>query len=101
MLYYTTNINTFQFFYTLGGFKISYYCIKMGEKWFEFVKRIKKEGNYASLKEAMSAASKRKSEWKKDGAAPAKATASKSKTKKARKSRKSKKSRKSRKSKKH
>ncbi len=76
----------------------------MGEKWFEFVKRIKKEGNYASLSEAMKAASKRKSEWKKDGAAPAgAATASKSsgkKTKKARKSRKSKKSRKSRKSKK-
>ena len=74
----------------------------MGEKWFEFVKRIKKEGNYASLSEAMKAASKRKSEWKKDGAAPA-ASASKSsgkKTKKARKSRKSKKSRKSRKSKK-
>ena len=74
----------------------------MGEKWFEFVKRIKKEGNYGSLSEAMKAASKRKSEWKKDGAAPA-ASASKSsgkKTKKARKSRKSKKSRKSRKSKK-
>ena len=75
----------------------------MGEKWFEFVKRIKKEGNYASLSEAMKAASKRKSEWKKDGAAPAGPAASKSsgkKTKKARKSRKSKKSRKSRKSKK-
>ena len=81
----------------------------MGEKWFEFVKRIKKEGNYASLSEAMKAASKRKSEWKKDGAAPAGAAASPGaaspkssgkKTKKARKSRKSKKSRKSRKSKK-
>ena len=75
----------------------------MGEKWFEFVKRIKKEGNYASLSEAMKAASKRKSEWKKDGAAPAGPAASKSsgkKTKKARKSRKSKKSKKSRKSKK-
>jgi hypothetical protein len=75
----------------------------MGEKWFEFVKRIKKEGNYASLSEAMKAASKRKSEWKKDGAAPAASAASKSsgkKTKKARKSRKSKKSKKSRKSKK-
>ena len=77
----------------------------MGEKWFEFVKRIKKEGNYASLSEAMKAASKRKSEWKKDGAAPAasaaspKAKSSGKKTKKARKSRKSKKSRKSRKSK--
>ena len=78
----------------------------MGEKWFEFVKRIKKEGNYASLSEAMKAASKRKSEWKKDGTAPAasaaspKAKSSGKKTKKARKSRKSKKSRKSRKSKK-
>jgi hypothetical protein len=75
----------------------------MGEKWFEFVKRIKKEGNYASLSEAMKAASKRKSEWKKDGAAPAASASPKSsgkKTKKARKSRKSKKSRKSRKSKK-
>jgi Arc/MetJ-type ribon-helix-helix transcriptional regulator len=78
----------------------------MGEKWFEFVKRIKKEGNYASLSEAMKAASKRKSEWKKDGAAHAASAASPmakssgKKTKKARKSRKSKKSRKSRKSKK-
>lgn len=78
----------------------------MGEKWFEFVKRIKKEGNYGSLSEAMKAASARKSEWKKDGAAPASAAASPKakssgkKTKKARKSRKSKKSRKSRKSKK-
>ena len=78
----------------------------MGEKWFEFVKRIKKEGNYASLSEAMKAASKRKSEWKKDGAAPAasasspKAKSSGKRTKKARKSRKSKKSKKSRKSKK-
>ena len=75
----------------------------MGEKWFEFVKRIKKEGNYASLSEAMKAASKRKSEWKKDGAAPAASPMAKSsgkKTKKARKSRKSKKSKKSRKSRK-
>ena len=40
----------------------------MGEKWFEFVKRIKKEGNHESLKDAMREASKRKSEWKKDGA---------------------------------
>ena len=77
----------------------------MGEKWFEFVKRIKKEGNYGSLSEAMKAASARKSEWKKDGAAPAAsaspmAKSSGKKTKKARRSRKSKKSRKSRKSKK-
>lgn len=78
----------------------------MGEKWFQFVKRIKAEGNYASLSEAMKAASKRKSEWKKDGPTPAgaaaspKAKSSGKKTKKVRKSRKSKKSRKSRKSKK-
>jgi len=73
----------------------------MGEKWFEFVKRIKNEGNYASLSEAMKAASKRKSEWRKDGPTPAGASKSSGKkTKKMRKSRKSKKSRKSRKSKK-
>lgn len=35
----------------------------MGEKWFEFVKRIKKDGNHASLSDAMKEASKRKSEW--------------------------------------
>jgi hypothetical protein len=79
----------------------------MGEKWFEFVKRIKKDGNYASLSEAMKAASKRKSEWKKDGPTPAASGASKSsgkktrKTRKSRKSKKSKKTRKSRKSKKN
>jgi len=81
----------------------------MGEKWFEFVKRIKKEGNYDSLKDAMRAASKRKNEWKKDGdseSSKKSKTASKSKTrkmkktKKARKSRKTRKSRKSRKSRK-
>ena len=71
----------------------------MGEKWFEFVKRIKKEGNHESLKDAMREASKRKSEWKKDGATPAKAV-SKKKTKKARKGKKGKKSRKTKKSKK-
>ena len=37
----------------------------MGEKWFQFVSRIKKELNLGSLKEAMSAASKRKHEWRK------------------------------------
>ena len=74
----------------------------MGEKWFEFVKRIKKDGNYASLSEAMKAASKRKSEWRKDGPTPAGAASKSSgkKTKKARKSRKSKKSKKSKKSRK-
>ena len=43
----------------------------MGEKWFEFVKRIQVEGmvkdkNY-TFKQAMMDASKRKSEWKRDG----------------------------------
>jgi hypothetical protein len=56
----------------------------MGEKWFEFVKRIqsdeKKKGKDMSFKEAMSVASNRKSEWKKDGA-----DHSKSHTKKAKK----------------
>ena len=47
----------------------------MGEKWFEFVKRIKKEGNHASLKDAMREASKRKSEWKKDGSSKGDANA--------------------------
>jgi hypothetical protein len=39
----------------------------MGEKWFQFVSRIKKETGVASLKEAMAIASKRKSEWQRDG----------------------------------
>ena len=42
----------------------------MGEKWFQFVKRIhneeKKKGNDISFKKAMSLASDRKSEWKRD-----------------------------------
>ena len=42
----------------------------MGEKWFQFVKRIHAEGHKKnasySFKEAMVDASKRKSEWKKD-----------------------------------
>jgi hypothetical protein len=41
----------------------------MGEKWFQFVTRIKKETNAPSLKAAMKIASKRKSEWNK-GAEP-------------------------------
>jgi len=44
----------------------------MGEKWFEFVKRIqmeeKKKGKDMSFKKAMSVASDRKSEWNRDGA---------------------------------
>jgi hypothetical protein len=82
----------------------------MGEKWFEFVKRIHKEGQQKNagylFKEAMADASKRKSEWKKDGSTAVSAKASPSK--KARKSRKTKKAmkggkktRKSRKSKKN
>lgn len=43
----------------------------MGEKWFHFVKRIHDEGKKKdkdySFKKAMSDASKRKSEWKRDG----------------------------------
>jgi hypothetical protein len=39
----------------------------MGEKWFQFVTRIKNETNAPSLKAAMKIASKRKSEWNKDG----------------------------------
>ena len=73
----------------------------MGEKWFEFVKRIKKEGNHASLKDAMRDASKRKSEWRKDGPSEGDAKpASKRKTMKKGKSRKGKKGSKSRKSRK-
>lgn len=41
----------------------------MGEKWFQFVTRIKNETNSPSLKAAMKIASKRKSEWNK-GAEP-------------------------------
>ena len=64
----------------------------MGEKWFEFVKRIKKEGNHASLKDAMREASKRKSEWRKDGSSKGDANAApKHKTMKKGKSRKGKK----------
>ena len=65
----------------------------MGEKWFEFVKRIKKEGNHASLKDAMRDASQRKNEWRKDGASPV----TSGKTKKARKSKRTKRSKKSKK----
>ena len=73
----------------------------MGEKWFEFVKRIKKEGNHESLKDAMREASKRKSEWNKDGATPVKSVSKKTKkTKKVKKGKKSKKSRKTKKTKK-
>jgi hypothetical protein len=60
----------------------------MGEKWFEFVKRIqseeKKKGKNISFKEAMSVASDRKSEWKRDGSS-SKSKSSKSKSSKSRK----------------
>ena len=42
----------------------------MGEKWFQFVTRIKNETNAPSLKAAMKIASKRKSEWNKGSEAP-------------------------------
>jgi len=38
-----------------------------GEKWFQFVTRIKNETGAKSLKDAMKIASKRKSEWQRDG----------------------------------
>lgn len=72
----------------------------MGEKWFEFVKRIKKEGNHESLKDAMREASQRKSEWRKDGASPSKTSRKTKKVKKGKKSGKSKKSKKTKKTKK-
>ena len=54
----------------------------MGEKWFQFVKRVKKEQKIDSLKDAMIYASANKCQWKRDGAtseasAPASASASK------------------------
>jgi hypothetical protein len=61
----------------------------MGEKWFEFVKRIqseeKKKGKNISFKEAMSVASDRKSEWKRDGSSSDHSKSSKSKSKKVKK----------------
>ena len=71
----------------------------MGEKWFDFVKRIHQEGQKKdkdySFKKAMMDASKRKSEWKKDGSS---SKSSSRKTKKGGKRRRSgtKKNRKSR-----
>jgi hypothetical protein len=60
----------------------------MGEKWFEFVKRIqseeKKKGKNISFKEAMSVASDRKSEWKRDGSSSS-SKSSKSKSRKVKK----------------
>lgn len=42
----------------------------MGEKWFQFVTRIKNETNAPSLRAAMKIASKRKSEWNNGTEAP-------------------------------
>lgn len=57
----------------------------MGEKWFEFVKRIQseenKKGKNISFKEAMSVASDRKSEWKRDGTSSDQSKSSKTKSK--------------------
>jgi len=65
----------------------------MGESWIDFVKRVqadgqKKDKDY-SFKQAMSDASKRKSEWKKDGSSSKKEGSSMKKTKKGGKKRKS------------
>jgi hypothetical protein len=64
----------------------------MGEKWFEFVKRIHTEGQKKnsdySMKDAMQDASKRKSEWKKGpstGKESTKSTKSIKKTKRSKK----------------
>ena len=40
----------------------------MGEKWFQFVKRVKKEQGIDSLKDAMIYASANKCQWRRDGA---------------------------------
>ena len=72
----------------------------MGEKWFEFVKRIKKEGNHESLKDAMKEASKRKSEWNGGVASSTKKKTLKTKKSKSKRARKNKKTRKVRKSRK-
>lgn len=72
----------------------------MGEKWFEFVKRIKKEGNHESLKDAMKEASKRKSEWNGGADTGMKKKTLKTKKSKGKRAKKSKKTRKVRKSRK-
>jgi len=61
----------------------------MGESWIDFVKRIQAEGEKKdkdySFKKAMVDASKRKSEWKRDGSASTSSTTSNKKTKKSKK----------------
>ena len=51
----------------------------MGEKWFQFVKRVKKEQGIDSLKDAMIYASANKCKWRRDGASSEVAGASSSK----------------------
>jgi hypothetical protein len=48
----------------------------MGEKWFQFVKRVKKEQGLDSLKDAMIYAASNKCQWKRDGASSEVASAS-------------------------
>lgn len=61
----------------------------MGETWIDFVKRIQAEGEKKdkdySFKKAMVDASKRKSEWKRDGSASSSSSSSNKKTKKSKK----------------
>ena len=61
----------------------------MGESWIDFVKRIQAEGEKKdkdySFKKAMVDASKRKSEWKRDGSASTSSTTSNKKSKKSKK----------------
>lgn len=58
----------------------------MGEKWFQFVKRVKKEQGLDSLKDAMIYAASNKCQWKRDGAVSESAGASSaSKSRKTRK----------------
>jgi hypothetical protein len=58
----------------------------MGEKWIDFVKRIHSEGQKKdpnhSFKQAMSEASERKSEWKKDSSSSSSEKKTKTTTKK-------------------
>ena len=71
----------------------------MGESWIDFVKRIQAEGEKKdkdySFKKAMVDASKRKSEWKRDGSASSSSSSSSSSNKKSKKSKKGGKKRKS------
>lgn len=65
----------------------------MGETWIDFVKRIQAEGEKKdkdySFKKAMVDASKRKSEWKRDGSASSSSNKKTKKSKKGGKKRKS------------